>query len=131
MNRVVQLIKTAKNAVEVLDFERRCKLSSPRLDRRRERHRLVAAREVRKAIAAMITEIDTAVMQDLMQIVKKLSRGVTDGNNGRKGPADVILKIMEMAVSKGPRPNIDQLTWMFNTIYKDIAWAFQLESQQT
>ena len=129
MNQGVQLIKTANRAVEALDFERRCKLSGPRLDRLRERHRLVAARELRRAIGATITEIDTALMQNLMQIVKKLSKGVTNGDNGQKDPADVTLKIMEMAVDKGGPRHHSHLTWLFNRIYRDISWAFQPPNQ--
>ena len=94
MNQGVQLIKTASRALDTLDFERRCNVSSPRLDRLRERNRLVVSRELRRAVAATITEIDTALMQNLMQIVKKLSRGVTNGHNRQNDPADVTLKIM-------------------------------------
>ncbi len=131
MNQGVRLIKTAKNALEALDFERRCNVSSPRLVRLRERSRVVAARELRRAIAATITEIDTALMQNLMQIVKKLSKGVTNGDNGQKDPADMAVRIMEMALDKGGPRHVKHLTWLFNTIYKDISWAFQPPNQQT
>ena len=130
MNQGVQLIKTASRALNTLDFERRCNVSSPRLDRLRERNRLVASRELRRAVAATITEIDTALMQDLMRIVKRLGRGGTNGDNGRKDPADVAVRIMEMAVGKRAVPHVTHLTWLFNTIYRNIAWAFQQSNQQ-
>ena len=126
----IQLVNTATAALRALQPDSSYRVASCRVADVLERRRLTASRNLRRAIAANITELDTAVMNDLMRVVKRLSKGATPVEDNGLDRIKLTLELMEMAVKGAPSRHPEHLIWLFNELYKGLGWVTGQEEQR-
>ncbi len=115
MDKAVRFIKAARNAKEVY--------STRRPESMREVTTMLqveAGRELRRALGNVVTELDAAVFDDLMKILKKLSKGIASEENGYSTKLRLALDIIGMSFSKSKPPDSELILWKLNKIYNSI-----------
>lgn len=88
-----------------------------------------AARKVRVATAAVVSDLDTHVFMDLMRVVEKLR----NGKNGKSKELDhlkLTLELLDYAVDKKKTTHPEYLLWIFNQIYRQLDPVMRQEEQK-
>ncbi len=83
----------------------------------RSRQLLTASRRLRRAATATVTELDTAVLDDLMKIVKLLRQQAVNVEDHGEEKTDLALKLLDQCMTKGTPRHPDHIMWMFNKFY--------------
>ena len=82
------------------------------------------ARRLRRSLAGVINEVDTAVMEDLMRILRRLSKAGDSKPHEYDKRLKLSLELTNMTFSKSRPPNWDMLTFTFNQIYERVGRYF-------
>jgi hypothetical protein len=87
-------------------------------DRRfRSQQLLTASRRLRRAATATVTELDAAVLDDLMKIVKLLRQQAVSVEERGEEKTELALRLLDQAMTKGTPRSPDHILWMFNKFY--------------
>jgi hypothetical protein len=129
MNRARRLFQTLDQALHILARGRRGLVRTGSLKALDDQIRIRAARNLRRAVGATITDLDINVIDDLMKIVKKLGKGVGHTSNGLEDRLKLTLELTQLALDRKAPPSPDQIIWTFNQIYKGLAWVMQQQQQ--
>ena len=73
-----------------------------------------------RVAAGKLTELDVGVMDDLMKVVKKLSKQTSTSDNGLETRLKLTLELIEYTMGKTNSTHPDHLLWLFNTIYQGL-----------
>ena len=87
-----------------------------------------AARRLRRSLAGVINEVDTAVMEDLMRILRRLSKAEDKKPHEYDKRIKLSLELTNMTFSKSRPPSWDALTFTFNQIYDRVGRYFPRRS---
>ena len=130
MNRIERLLKTASNAVAVLESDSRrnfrdpCRASLQRTIRDQVRVPL------RRAFGATINELADPVIDDLLAVLKRLRTGTKGSKDTFTQRIQLALKLTEMSVGKRKGIDPGHLQWIFHKHYNKILPIIQIEEQQ-
>ena len=85
---------------------------------------LKAARRLRRSLAGVINEVDTAVMEDLMRILRRLSKAGDKKPNEFDKHLKLALELTNMTFSKSRPPAWNILLSTYHAVYRDIGRYF-------
>ena len=85
---------------------------------------LKAARRLRRSLAGVINEVDTAVMEDLMRILRKLSKADSKKPNEFDKHMKLALELTNMSFSKSRPPAWNILLSTYHEVYRDVGRYF-------
>lgn len=97
-------------------------------------HRLLelkTARSLRKSLASVINEVDTAVMEDLMRILRRLSKADNKKPNEFDQHMKLALELTNMSYSKSRPPAWNILMSTFDLVYGRTAKYFPKPSTKS
>ena len=82
------------------------------------------ARRLRRSLAGVINEVDTAVMEDLMRILRRLSKARDKKPNEFDKHLKLALELTNMTFSKSRPPAWNILLSTFHEVYRDVGRYF-------
>ena len=123
MTRLLNTFRHAEAGASLLT-RRIVKPSSRQESDLRRRLELKTARRLRRSLASVINEIDTAVMEDLMRILRKLSKSEHKKPNEFDKHMKLALELTNMSYSKSRPPAWNVLLFTFNEVYARTAKYF-------
>jgi len=85
----------------------------------RSQQLLNASRRLRRAATATVTEIDAAVLDDLMKIMKLLKQQAVNVEDHGEEKTDLALRLLDQCMTKGTPKSPDHILWMFNKFYAE------------
>ena len=117
---MAELIYSGKYALHVLG--RSSRTTDPYKAHLYEKLRDHARRRLRRATAAVVTDLDAGIVTDLMKVVKKL-------RNGEQGSKEfdrvkTSIELLEHTLDKKRTESLDIVLWKFNEIYKSCSIPF-------
>ena len=110
-------------AINLLD--RRPQSGDPYKLRLYEKLRDQARTGLRKAVAAVVTELDVDLVSELMKVVKKLR--TEEQGSGEFDRVKTTLQLLEHTLDKNRQESPDSVHWKFNEIYRRLG---QIEKQE-
>jgi hypothetical protein len=124
MEKVMRLITAGRSAIRMLD--RHPRTTDPYEVELYEKLRHQKSRRLRRAVAAVIDELDINVFNDLMKVLKKL-RTRENGKGKELDRLELTLELLGYAIDKKKGTSPDFLLWNFNEIYRRLEPVMQAE----
>jgi hypothetical protein len=85
--------------------------------------RLAARRNLAQEMLGPLDEFDFDVLQDLMGLLEKLKKGVGRSDKDFDKRIRLALEMLPSTLDKDRPAHPDHVVWMFNQIYKQLAWV--------
>lgn len=100
-------------------------------DRRFRRQQFLAAsRRLRRAATATVSEIDAAVFDDLMKIMKLLRQQAVKVEDHSEAKTDLALQLLDQCITKGTPKSPDHILWLFNKFYAEADRIVEREKER-
>ena len=119
MKDFTRFLSTLESALSALGRDRQGLYRTAALTPLHQKLKAAYAQNLRLA-AGKVTELDVDVMDDLMKVVKKLSRQSVTTNNGLDTRLKLTLELIQYTMGKTTAAQPDHLLWLFNQIYQGL-----------
>ncbi len=119
MKDFTRFLSTLEGALSAIGRDRKGLYRTAALQPPLEKLKTAYAQSLREA-AGKVTELDVDVMDDLMKVVKKLSRQTSTSDNGLEARLKLTLELIQYTMGKSTSNHPDHLLWLFNKIYQGL-----------